>query len=69
MPTPAHVIAVDFKTGFVFTDDSRSLPITAWIDEFGDRTGDFDEAVRFVATAGPEVFVGNVGDWAPRVIN
>lgn len=66
---PVHVIAVDFTKQIVFTDDSRWLPITALIDEAGERTYDMRDAVRFVATAGPEVFVGNVGDWSPRVIN
>lgn len=62
----SHVIAIDFKKGLAFTDDSRAIPITAWIDAFGDRTDDWEETVRFVATAGAtEVFVGNVADWAP----
>ena len=66
---PAHVIAVDFVKQIVFTDDSRWLPITALIDEDGERTCDMREAVRFVATAGADVFVGRVADWGPRVIN
>ena len=65
-----QVVAVNFQRGVVYTDDSRSLPITAWINEDGERTGDFKDAVRFVATAGPcEVFVGDVADWTRLTVH
>jgi hypothetical protein len=59
-----HVVAVNFQRLVVYTDDQRTLAITALIDADGERTDDFAEAIRFVATSGPtEVFVGNIGDW------
>ena len=65
-----HVIAVNFQRGVVYTDDKRSLPITAWIDCDGERTYDWTEAVRFVATAGrTEVFVGDIEDWTRLTVH
>lgn len=58
-----EVQALNLTKRLAHLSDGRVVPITSFIDAFGDETNDLAEAVCYVAGAGREWFSGLLSDF------